>query len=141
MSKFDDISTQTAARLRAPLRRPIRVYLSGPMRGYPEFNFPAFNRYAAKLREEGFEVFNPAEKDRERYGDDFAAKFPTGDEEAASNEGFSLREALAIDLDYVCREADIIAMLPGWENSSGARAELAAAEALGLRRMFLEEIK
>ena len=31
--------------------------------------------------------------------------------------GFSLREALAADMKYICEEASIaIALLPGWEN-------------------------
>lgn len=38
-----------------------RVYLSGPMTGLPELNFPAFRVEAARLRALGFEVVNPAD--------------------------------------------------------------------------------
>lgn len=41
----------------------MKVYLSGPMTGYPNFNFPAFNERAAEWRREGWDVFNPAETD------------------------------------------------------------------------------
>jgi hypothetical protein len=40
-------------------------------------------------------------------------------------------DALADDTAWICKEADAIALLPGWENSKGAKAELALAEALG----------
>ena len=42
-----------------------KVYVAGPMRGIPEFNFPAFFAAADKLRGDGFAVFNPAERDNE----------------------------------------------------------------------------
>jgi hypothetical protein len=40
---------------------PSRVYLAGPMTGLPEFNYPAFNAEAARLRALGYQVENPAE--------------------------------------------------------------------------------
>ena len=44
------------------------------MSGVPEFNFQAFDAAAAFLRSQGYEVFNPAEKDRSRLGNDFGKK-------------------------------------------------------------------
>lgn len=111
----------------------MKVYLAGPMRGIPEFNFPAFHSAAAKLRSEGHFVFSPAEKDNERHGTDISKGNANGDEEVAAKEhGFSLREALGVDLGWICAEAEAIALLPGWQNSKGATAELATARALGL---------
>jgi hypothetical protein len=111
----------------------MKIYVAGPMRGIPEFNFPAFNGAAALLRAQGHTVFNPAEKDNERHGTDISKGNATGDEAQATKEhGFNLREALALDLDFICREADAIALLPGWERSKGATAEKATADALGL---------
>lgn len=105
------------------------VYLAGPMRGLPEFNFPAFHAGEADLRALGWGVFNPAAMD-ETGGFD-----PTGmtGNEDLSSEGFDLRNALANDLEFITRKADAVAVLPGWEKSSGARAEVATAWALGLR--------
>lgn len=116
-----------------------RIYLAGPMSGIPEFNFPAFFAAAAKLREEGHTVFNPAERDIDRHGGvDISKGNATGSQEVAAKEhGFSLREALADDTEWICREADAIAMLPGWENSKGARAEHALAFALGHKIIYL----
>lgn len=116
----------------------LKVYVAGPMRGIAEFNFPAFHAATAALRKIGCEVFNPAEKDNERHGTDISKGNATGDEaQATKDHGFNLREALAIDLDYICREADAVALLPGWQNSKGAKAEKATAEALGHEIIFL----
>jgi len=116
-----------------------RTYLAGPMSGIPEFNFPAFNAAAARLREAGHTVFNPAERDIERHGGvDISKGNATGSQEHAAKEhGFSLREALADDTAWICKEATAIAMLPGWENSKGARAEWHLALALGHEVIYL----
>ena len=36
-----------------------KVYLAGPMRGLPRYNFDAFDRAAKYLREDGYAVFSP----------------------------------------------------------------------------------
>ena len=118
--------------------KPRRWYLAGAMRGIPLFNFPAFHAAAAMLRSMGHEVFSPAEKDNERHGTDISAGNATGsEEEAAEKFGFNLRVALAEDLAWICAHADGIALLPGWENSKGAKAELAVAVALGLEVIYV----
>jgi hypothetical protein len=38
-----------------------KIYLSGPMTGLPDLNFPAFHAEAARLRALGYDVINPAE--------------------------------------------------------------------------------
>jgi hypothetical protein len=116
----------------------MRIYLAGPMRGYVEFNFPAFHAAAKKLRAEGHFVFSPAERDNERHGTDISNGNHTGSVEQATKEhGFNLREALAIDMAFICNVADAIALLPGWEKSKGARAEKATGEALDLLIIYL----
>lgn len=120
--------------------KKMRIYVAGPMRSVPEFNFPAFNAAAAMLRAQGHEVFNPAERDNERHGVDISKGNADGCEETAAREhGFSLREALAEDTDWICRHADAIALLPGWEDSKGARAELALSQALGHTEIYLSK--
>ena len=120
----------------------MKVYLAGPMRGYPQFNFPAFHAAAARLRELGHGVWSPAERDVQVYGDTLATANPTGDERVAQEtHGFSLREALAADLAWICNYAEAVVVLPGWERSMGAQAERAAAMALGLDVLTMADME
>ena len=114
----------------------MKLYLAGPMRGYPNFNFPAFDYAAAKLRAQGHEVFSPAERDRETYGAEIEINL-TGDETKVTNPACTINDCMAADCEWICRNADAIALLPGWEKSSGANAELALVKALGLTQIIL----
>jgi len=111
----------------------LKVYLAGPMTGYPNHNFPAFNRAAAALRAAGCYVFNPAENELpEKFAD--SEEFKQG---RCSPELY--RTLLAEDLNFICTQADAIALLPGWQKSKGAMAEKATADALGLGVIFLND--
>ena len=87
------------------------IYLSGPMSGLPEYNYPAFARAAAALRANGFSVVSPHE---------IPAELTT-----------SWTKAMSVCIDWLfgCTH---IAMLPGWENSVGATIERTIALELGL---------
>lgn len=92
--------------------RRLSVYLSGPMTGLPEYNYPAFNAAARRLRSMGYFVFNPAESfdgDTSRPREDYMRK----------------------DIEMLL-QADMVALLPGWERSKGVAVELAVATSLGL---------
>lgn len=106
------------------------------MTGIPHFNYPAFNAAAHDLRTRGHTVFNPAEHDVQMFGKDISN--PTGDAaQAAADYGFDRRAALKADTSWICDHAEAIALLPGWDRSSGARAEKALAQALGLLVIIL----
>lgn len=111
----------------------MKIYVAGPMRGIPEFNFPAFHAAAASLRARGHDVFNPAERDIDTHGDISKGNLTGDNDQAARDHGFDLRAALGDDLAFICAQADAVALLPGWENSKGAVAERATALALGLK--------
>ena len=118
------------------------IYLAGPMQGYPEFNFPRFHAVAYALRQGGHTVFSPAEKDIERLGHDLSKGNATGDIAFANKQGFSLRQALADDTNFICLEANCIVLLPGWEKSNGAQAEHRLAVALqseGMEILYMAE--
>lgn len=117
----------------------MKLYLAGPMRGIPKFNFPAFNNAAEILRVKGHEVFSPAEQDVRRWGDNALAG--DGDERSLDARlglppGGALRVCLGEDFEYIVKEANGIAFLKGWERSSGANAEYMAARALQLVMLF-----
>lgn len=117
----------------------MNVYIAGPMRGYPNFNFPAFHAAAARLRAQGHTVFSPAERDEATYG---ATIFdsPMGQLADLERTGFSLRESLAADCQWICLKADAIYLLRGWQRSKGARAEQALGWALELHIWYEEEL-
>lgn len=119
----------------------MNIYLAGPMRGYKDFNFPAFFRYAKQLRDEGHKVFSPAERDVEVHGTKVyktTTNDPVKQLENAAKKGFSLRRALGDDTAYICKKADAVALMPGWKKSKGAIAERALARALGLKLIYLK---
>jgi hypothetical protein len=109
----------------------MKVYVAGPMRGYPEFNFPAFMAAEEVLKLEGHEVFNPARRDLEVHPEIEWAE-TTGEQAEVDKQGFLIREAMQADMEFIARHADAVCVLDGWEGSKGARAEVALADALGL---------
>lgn len=119
----------------------MKIYVAGPMRGYPEFNFPAFYAASDMLEAMGHTTFNPAASDNEKHGVNIGTGNASGSEEqAASQHGFSLREALGRDADFITQQADGIYMLEGWEKSTGAQAEWALARAMGLNIYYQSNV-
>ncbi len=90
----------------------MRIYLAGPMSGLPDYNFPEFNRWAALLRDQGYEVVNPAEMD--------------GGDTSRPREYYMRR-----DLPHLFA-VNAIYLLPGWRMSRGVHTELTVARAIGL---------
>lgn len=104
-----------------------KIYIAGPMSGYPEFNFPAFYAKEEYFRELGYEVFNPANKEQEKEID--AEAFAVGDAKKANDAGFDFRDCYTWDVNKVI-EADAIYMMTGWQYSPGACGEHAVAVAM-----------
>jgi nucleoside 2-deoxyribosyltransferase len=101
----------------------VKVYLAGPMRGYPGHNHPAFHDAAAALRAAGHEVFSPPEHS------------PADPDEANAQ----IRSLLGADLAWITATAEAVVLLPGWERSKGALAEAATADAIGVRTYALAD--
>lgn len=88
----------------------MKVYISGPMTGYPGYNYPAFHAAENELRSRGYDTLNPARHPAQESWVDY----------------------LRLDLVDVLA-ADGLALLPGWEASRGAQLEVHVAHALGMR--------
>jgi hypothetical protein len=89
-----------------------RIYISGPMTGVPDFNFPAFNAEAARLRSMGYDVVNP--------------------EEINTDTSTPYNECMRNDLKALL-DCDTIAMLDGWMDSKGAHLEMHIAHRVGIK--------
>ncbi len=112
----------------------MKIYLAGPMSGIPGFNHDLFDSVAAHLRSEGHDVFSPADHDRELLGEDAKTRLALMSKEEQNE---FRRKALAYDLNWICRHAEAVALLPGWEFSTGASAEHAAGKALRLQLLYV----
>jgi hypothetical protein len=91
----------------------MRVYVAGPMTGFPEHNYPAFAAEAARLRAAGHDVVSPAEVNA-----------------GLEHEGWLACMRRDIPALLTC---DAIQLLPGWAQSRGATIEMCLASDLGLR--------
>ena len=109
------------------------VYIAGPMRGIPYYNFPAFDAAADALRCAGYTVVSPADLDRAGGFD--AKDCPPDTDWGAIPAGFDFEACVRRDIEGV-KQADAIYLLPGWERSEGARAEKVIAEWLGRDVLF-----
>lgn len=93
-----------------------RIYISGPMRGYDQDNYPAFDAVRDLIVRFGGIAFSPADLDR-----------------ASGDTGFKSTIDTYMDRDMsIIRRLqpgrDKLYLLWGWEKSKGARAEKAYAE-------------
>lgn len=93
-----------------------KVYLSGPMTGYVDNNFPAFEKHAIQLRKAGFNVVSPHEIE----------EVPSWDE--------CLKKDIAAMVG-----CDAVVTMPGWQTSRGARLETAIAIMVGIPVMTVDD--
>lgn len=99
----------------------MKLYISGPITGKPNKNIEQFNTLADKLRTLGYEVLNPFDLDQEGFNPEQCwFKYLKRD----------LKELLS---------CDALCLLPGWEESKGARLEVVVAIQLELPLFRLTE--
>ena len=88
----------------------MKIYLSGPMTGMPDYNMPEFDRVAGLLHKMGHQVYNPADTN-----DDFLQ---------------DRRRVWVQHCTWIINEAQALVYLPGSEKSVGAQVEIRLAEAM-----------
>ena len=96
-----------------------RIYISGPMSGLPENNFPAFFAMEERIRTAGDLPVNPA-------------RFPVQP---------SYDDYIRLDLEVIAMTADGAVFLKGWEHSKGANIEMDLIRSLGIPVMFEEQMQ
>ena len=109
------------------------IYVAGPMRGYEEFNYPAFYEAERILESIGWDVVNPAKMDAEELDKKEGVDLLTFDPHKSVVDQETLRHLLSRDLEAVAKKCTAIYMLDGWEESRGALAEWQLARALGIK--------
>ena len=100
----------------------MKIYIAGPMRGYPNDNHAAFDAAEETLRAAGHSPVSPA------YLARALGKGPDTDYESSTA---YMKQVMIIDAVVICN-CDAIAVLPGWEKSRGATMEVALAQSIGL---------
>ena len=113
--QVDIARTRWHGRKKSPsgVRNPVSpVYVSGPMTGYEDHNYPAFRAMAKLLRDNGFVVVSPHEL-------------------SAPDDYDEWHQFLRRDLIELA-SCNSVMMLPGWVHSEGARLEHLVAKRLGM---------
>ena len=110
-----------------------KIYIAGPMRGKPNWNYDAFNKAEAILKDNGWKVVNPATLDS-NYQDTANLDCSAESFDPDNNLGHqdANRRIMKRDVDAICDECGAIYMLKGWQNSQGACAEFYLACSIGL---------
>lgn len=103
----------------------MRIYISGPMTGLPDYNRAAFNAAASALRGQGYDVENPAENPPPPcnclYGRQDHSPICVLHNEERMWEYYMELAYKQVD------KSDAIGLLPGWEISKGAGLEASRA--------------
>lgn len=103
------------------------IYIAGPMTGYVNYNAEAFNRTETLLRVgEGVPIVNPSRIVMSIYKDEDSIK-----------KFFNYYRFIDVLKGIMKRECSTIALLPGWEDSNGAKIELEFALKHGFKVMLI----
>lgn len=94
--------------------KPKKVFLSGPMTGYPGYNFQRFNLAEKQLADAGIECVNPVH---------ICKKYKEKDV-LSSKEVF---DKMVAEQQEAEKECDAILLLDCWQMSKGVRLELKTA--------------
>lgn len=100
-------------RLLADLGIRGRVYIFGPMRGYPNLNKEEFYRVEKEWRKAGWLVVNPSKLD-------------------STADDLTFQACMKRDFKKIL-QCHAIASLQGWNNSEGANWEYAVAKLVGIK--------
>lgn len=110
-----------------------KIYIAGPMRGKPNWNYDAFNSAEKRLSDNGWSVINPANLDSNyKETEDLNTTPEDFDPDGNETHKNANRKIMKRDVDAICDECSAIYMLNGWQTSQGACAEFYLACSIGL---------
>lgn len=114
---------------------PRRCYVAGPMSGVDLHNFPAFFAAHGRLERAGWVVFNPAQMSADLWkrggGLDVAG--------TPARRAYARQDLLVIIDELKAENGDAVVVLPGWENSKGARTEVDLAAWVHLQVLTVDD--
>lgn len=90
------------------------------MSGIERYNFDEFNRLSAVLRDQGYTVINPAET-------------------AGGVSDLGRSWYFRYDFGVIIGLCDLVLAMPGWDQSEGAKAEVAVANEIGIPVAQIDE--
>lgn len=93
----------------------MKIYISGPMTGIEDLNYPAFNKADELLKRQGYDTFNPAKIN--------------------GKDDWDWQDYMKPCIKAI-PDCTHILLLAGWEDSRGAKIELNIARTLGLEVIF-----
>jgi hypothetical protein len=96
------------------MEETMKVYISGPITGYPDLNRDAFTAAAAALKAHGFEPLNPHDC-------------------VPNSDTATWEECLRADIAALVQECDGIALIEGWQESRGSKLEVHIGMALHMK--------
>jgi len=114
---------------------PKKIYIAGPMRGKPYFNFPEFDKAKERLLSLGYDVYSPADADRAAGFDPFTMPSDYDWTKLPEGEGWNLKTIAKRCCDAIF-DCDGVYLLNGFQSSRGSQAEIALAVWLGLPYSF-----
>jgi hypothetical protein len=107
--------------------KKFKIFIAGPMRGYPNYNFDKFDRFEKLLKDNGIDCVNPGRISR---------KFK---ETEVNNDINVYNEMVRLQQDAQ-RTCNAILLLNGWQWSKGVKLEVKTAAENDFQFLLEEDV-
>lgn len=108
--------------------KKFKIFIAGPMRGYPNYNFDKFDRIEKLLKDNGIECVNPGRISR---------KF----KEVEVNNDINVYNEMVRLQQEAQKTCNAILLLDGWQWSEGVKLEVKTAAENDFQFLLEEDIK
>lgn len=107
--------------------KKLKIFIAGPMRGYPNYNFDKFDAYENLLKDRGIECVNPGRISR---------KF----KEVEVNNDINVYNEMVRLQQEAEKTCNAILLLDGWQWSKGVKLEVKTAAENDFQFLLEEDI-